>query len=98
MLLLQSPKKSLRIAIIGQSLFAAEVFKLLQREGHEVVAVFTVLDKGNREDPLGKNKPTSNQELKLRGTKLLNERYKTEMTMYIGKTFSTGYLNKNTHC
>ncbi|XP_026314184.1 cytosolic 10-formyltetrahydrofolate dehydrogenase [Hyposmocoma kahamanoa] len=48
----ESPKKSLRIAIIGQSQFAAEVFKLLQRDGHEVVGVFTVLDKGNREDPL----------------------------------------------
>ncbi|OWR54998.1 cytosolic 10-formyltetrahydrofolate dehydrogenase like protein [Danaus plexippus plexippus] len=45
-------KKKLRVAIIGQSTFAAEVFKLLQRDGHEVVGVFTVLDKGNREDPL----------------------------------------------
>lgn len=41
------------MAIIGQSTFAAEVFKLLQKDGHEVVGVFTVLDKGNREDPLG---------------------------------------------
>ncbi|XP_046964219.1 cytosolic 10-formyltetrahydrofolate dehydrogenase [Vanessa cardui] len=48
----ESPKKHLRVAIIGQSTFAAEVFKLLQRDGHEVVGVFTVLDKGNREDPL----------------------------------------------
>ncbi|XP_052752102.1 cytosolic 10-formyltetrahydrofolate dehydrogenase [Galleria mellonella] len=48
----EAPKKSLRVAIIGQSTFAAEVFKLLQRDGHEVVGVFTVLDKGNREDPL----------------------------------------------
>ncbi|XP_075983493.1 cytosolic 10-formyltetrahydrofolate dehydrogenase [Anticarsia gemmatalis] len=47
-----APKKKLRVAIIGQSTFAAEVFKLLQRDGHEVVGVFTVLDKGNREDPL----------------------------------------------
>lgn len=47
-----APKKKLRVAIIGQSLFAAEVFKLLQKDGHEVVGVFTVLDKGNREDPL----------------------------------------------
>ncbi|XP_050677566.1 cytosolic 10-formyltetrahydrofolate dehydrogenase [Leptidea sinapis] len=48
----EAPKKSLRVAIIGQSTFAAEVFKLLQRDGHQVVGVFTVLDKGNREDPL----------------------------------------------
>ncbi|XP_039752081.1 cytosolic 10-formyltetrahydrofolate dehydrogenase [Pararge aegeria] len=48
----EAPKKKLRVAIIGQSTFGAEVFKLLQRDGHEVVGVFTVLDKGNREDPL----------------------------------------------
>ncbi|VVC93052.1 unnamed protein product [Leptidea sinapis] len=48
----EAPKKSLRVAIIGQSTFAAEVFKLLRRDGHQVVGVFTVLDKGNREDPL----------------------------------------------
>lgn len=49
----QAPKRKLRVAIIGQSTFAAEVFKLLHKDGHEVVGVFTVLDKGNREDPLG---------------------------------------------
>ncbi|XP_045503478.1 cytosolic 10-formyltetrahydrofolate dehydrogenase [Colias croceus] len=48
----EAPKKSLRVALIGQSTFAAEVFKLLQKDGHQVVGVFTVLDKGNREDPL----------------------------------------------
>ncbi|XP_037292640.1 cytosolic 10-formyltetrahydrofolate dehydrogenase [Manduca sexta] len=47
-----APKQKLRVAIIGQSTFAAEVFKLLQRDGHDVVGVFTVVDKGNREDPL----------------------------------------------
>lgn len=47
-----APKKKLRVALIGQSLFAAEVFKLLQKDGHEVVGVFTILDQGNREDPL----------------------------------------------
>ncbi|CAB3220540.1 unnamed protein product [Arctia plantaginis] len=47
-----APKKKLRVALIGQSKFAAEVFKLLQSDGHEIVGVFTVLDKGNREDPL----------------------------------------------
>lgn len=51
---MQAPKKKLRVAIIGQSTFAAEVFKLLKKDGHEVVGVFTVPDKGNREDPLGK--------------------------------------------
>ncbi|KAJ0173034.1 hypothetical protein K1T71_011210 [Dendrolimus kikuchii] len=48
----EAPKKKLRVALIGQSTFAAEVFKLLQKDGHEVVGVFTVPDKGNREDPL----------------------------------------------
>lgn len=48
----EAPKRKLRIALIGQSSFAAEVFKLLQNDGHEVVGVFTVLDKGSREDPL----------------------------------------------
>ncbi|KAL0867641.1 hypothetical protein ABMA27_008396 [Loxostege sticticalis] len=46
------PKQKLRVAIIGQSTFAAEVFKLLVKDGHEIAGVFTVLDKGNREDPL----------------------------------------------
>ncbi|XP_044739233.1 cytosolic 10-formyltetrahydrofolate dehydrogenase [Chrysoperla carnea] len=44
--------RSLRIAIIGQSVFAAEVFKQLVDGGHEIVGVFTIKDKGNREDPL----------------------------------------------
>nr|WIM01509.1 cytosolic 10-formyltetrahydrofolate dehydrogenase [Limnephilus lunatus] len=48
----EAPKRSLRIALIGQSTFAAEVFKLLKKDGHKIVGVFTVLDKGNREDPL----------------------------------------------
>ncbi|XP_072934494.1 cytosolic 10-formyltetrahydrofolate dehydrogenase [Epargyreus clarus] len=48
----EAPKQKLRVAIIGQSTFAAEVFKLLQKDGHDVVGVFTVLDKGAREDPL----------------------------------------------
>lgn len=43
----------LRVAVIGQSSFAAEVYKLLVRDGHKVVGVFTVPDQGNREDPLG---------------------------------------------
>ncbi|CAG9791381.1 unnamed protein product [Diatraea saccharalis] len=47
-----APRKKLRVAIIGQSSFAAEVFKLLVKDGHVIAGVFTVLDKGNREDPL----------------------------------------------
>ncbi|RVE50258.1 hypothetical protein evm_005093 [Chilo suppressalis] len=47
-----APRKKLRVAIIGQSTFAAEVFKLLVKDGHVIAGVFTVLDKGNREDPL----------------------------------------------
>ncbi|GLH15904.1 Probable methylmalonate-semialdehyde dehydrogenase [acylating], mitochondrial [Gryllus bimaculatus] len=42
----------LKVAIIGQSTFAAEVYKLLRKDGHKIVGVFTVPDKGNREDPL----------------------------------------------
>lgn len=46
--------KKLKIAIIGQSTFASEVYKLIRKNGHEVVGVFTIPDQGNREDPLGK--------------------------------------------
>ncbi|XP_011633536.1 cytosolic 10-formyltetrahydrofolate dehydrogenase isoform X2 [Pogonomyrmex barbatus] len=42
----------LKVAIIGQSPFAAEVYKLLRQNGHQVTGVFTIPDKGNREDPL----------------------------------------------
>lgn len=42
----------LKVAIIGQSTFAAEVYKTLKRDGHRITGVFTVPDKGNREDPL----------------------------------------------
>lgn len=45
--------KSLKIAVIGQSTFAAEVYKLLRSRGHKVVGAFTVPDQGAREDPLG---------------------------------------------
>lgn len=43
---------SLRIAIIGQSNFAAEVLELILEGGYQVVGVFTIADKGNREDIL----------------------------------------------
>ncbi|KAJ1530815.1 hypothetical protein ONE63_005662 [Megalurothrips usitatus] len=44
-------QQRLRVAIIGQSGFAAEVYKLVKKDGHEVVGMFTVPDNGNREDP-----------------------------------------------
>lgn len=44
--------EKLKIAIIGQSPFAAEVYKKVKSNGHEVVGVFTIPDKNNREDPL----------------------------------------------
>jgi len=52
---LQINRRDLNVAIIGQSTFAAEVYKLLLKNGHQVVGVFTVMDKGNRQDPLGNN-------------------------------------------
>lgn len=42
----------MRIAIIGQSVFAAEVLEKLLAEGFEVVGVFTITDKNGREDVL----------------------------------------------
>ncbi|XP_068238224.1 cytosolic 10-formyltetrahydrofolate dehydrogenase isoform X2 [Palaemon carinicauda] len=42
----------MRVAIIGQSTFAGEVYKKLVKDGHKVVGVFTVPDQGTREDPL----------------------------------------------
>ena len=42
----------LRLAIIGQSLFGAEVYKALRNAGHEVAGVFTVPDVNGRADPL----------------------------------------------
>jgi methionyl-tRNA formyltransferase len=44
----------MRIAVIGQSTFGAEVFKLLRKNGHEVVGVFTIPDVNGKPDPLGK--------------------------------------------
>ena len=44
--------EKLKIAIIGQSQFAAEVYKKVRQDGHEVVGVFTIPDKNNREDPV----------------------------------------------
>lgn len=45
----------MRIAIIGQSTFGAEVYKLLRSVGHDIAGVFTIPDVKGREDPLGKH-------------------------------------------
>lgn len=47
-----SSVEPLRIAIIGQSNFAADVLDLLIEGDYNVVGVFTIADKGNREDIL----------------------------------------------
>lgn len=44
--------QNLRIAIIGQSNFAADVLELLLEKRYNVVGVFTIPDKGSREDIL----------------------------------------------
>lgn len=43
----------MKIAVIGQSAFGADVYKLLKQNGHEIVGVFTIPDKNDREDILG---------------------------------------------
>lgn len=40
----EKEKKGLRIAIIGQSQFAVDVYRLLIKNGHTIVAVFTIPD------------------------------------------------------
>lgn len=40
----------MKIAVIGQSIFATNVYRLLQQEGHVIVGVFTVPDQNGRED------------------------------------------------
>lgn len=42
----------MKIALIGQSMFASSVYQLLAQNGHQVVAVFTIPDKNGREDPV----------------------------------------------
>ena len=45
----------MKIVVIGQSLFGADVYKILKQNGHEIVGVFTVPDDAKgRPDPLGK--------------------------------------------
>lgn len=43
----------MRVAVIGQSQFGAEVYKLLRLSGHDVVGVFTIPDVQGRPDALG---------------------------------------------
>ncbi|XP_061396731.1 cytosolic 10-formyltetrahydrofolate dehydrogenase-like [Musca vetustissima] len=45
-------KNPLRIAIIGQSNFAADVLELLLEKNYNIVGVFTIPNKGSREDIL----------------------------------------------
>ena len=40
---------ALKIAIIGQSAFATDVYNLLRKNGHSIVGVFTIPDKNGRE-------------------------------------------------
>jgi len=44
--------KSLRVAIIGQSVFAREVYRSIRSQGHSIVAIFTILDKNEKQDPV----------------------------------------------
>ncbi len=43
---------SLRVAVIGQSNFGAEVYKSLREKGHKIVGVFTIPDVQGKADPL----------------------------------------------
>ncbi|XP_072381808.1 cytosolic 10-formyltetrahydrofolate dehydrogenase [Diabrotica undecimpunctata] len=49
-----STASPLKVAIIGQSAFAVDVMHKLNQHGHIIVGVFTIMDKGKREDPLAK--------------------------------------------
>ncbi|CAH0549064.1 unnamed protein product [Brassicogethes aeneus] len=51
---LNNQSERLKIAIIGQSPFAVDCMNLLKQHGHIIVGVFTIADKGKREDPLAK--------------------------------------------
>ena len=47
-----SHQPTLKVALIGQSVFGTEVYKALRQDGHEIVGVFTIPDKNGRPDPL----------------------------------------------
>lgn len=49
-----SSNHALKIALIGQSAFAVDVFKRIKQHGHLIVGIFTIPDKGAKEDPLAK--------------------------------------------
>ncbi|CAK8681490.1 unnamed protein product [Clavelina lepadiformis] len=42
----------MRVAVIGQSMFGAETYNILRKNGHKVVGVFTIPDVGGKQDPL----------------------------------------------
>lgn len=42
----------MKIAVIGQSMFGAETYSILRKNGHKIVGVFTVPDVGGKADPL----------------------------------------------
>ena len=44
--------EDLRIAIIGQSVFGQQVYRLLRNQGRNIVGVFTIPDQNGRMDPL----------------------------------------------
>lgn len=47
-----STNPKLRIAVIGQSMFGADTYNILKKNGHEVVGVFTIPDIDGKEDVL----------------------------------------------
>jgi len=42
----------MKVAIIGQSPFATEVYRTIRKEGHTIVGIFTVMDKNGKQDPV----------------------------------------------
>lgn len=42
----------MKVALIGQSLFASSVYQVLLEFGHQIVAVYTVEDSNGREEPV----------------------------------------------
>ena len=42
----------MKVALIGQSMFASSVYQILLEFGYEIVAVFTIPDVNGREDPV----------------------------------------------
>jgi methionyl-tRNA formyltransferase len=85
LLIFQNMLSKLKVAVIGQSTFAAEVYKLLGKDGHKVVGVFTIPDKGTREDPLGKS--TFCYTLLREAFKILNILAESRLPMLICKVY-----------